>query len=84
MAAEDTVSGLNSDRLLKAIKYRRSVRRFKQKPVSSGDLDMLLQAGRYTATAKNMQDCRFIFVQKELEILKTLKMCIRDSIRDRT
>ena len=44
-------AGLNSDRLLKAIKYRRSVRRFKH---------------------KNMQDCRFIFVQKELEILKTL------------
>ena len=65
-------AGLDSDRLLKAIKYRRSVRRFKQKPVSSGDLDMLVQAGRYTATAKNMQDCRFIFVQKELEILKTL------------
>ena len=39
-------AGLDSDRLLKAIKYRRSVRRFKQKPVSSGDLDMLLQAGR--------------------------------------
>ena len=65
-------AGMDSDRLLKAIKFRRSVRRFKQKPVSSGDLDMLVQAGRYTATAKNMQDCRFIFVQKELEILKTL------------
>ena len=42
-------AGLDSDRLLKAIKFRRSVRRFKQKPVSSGDLDMLVQAGRYTA-----------------------------------
>lgn len=63
---------LDRDLLLKTIKFRRSVRNFKQKPVCSGDLDMLVQAGRYTATAKNMQDCRFIFVQKELETLKTL------------
>ena len=63
---------LDSDRLLKAIKFRRSVRNFKQKPVCTGDLNMLVQAGRYTATAKNMQDCFFIFVQEELETLKTL------------
>ena len=63
---------LDADRLLKAIKFRRSVRNFKQTPVCSRDLDMLVQAGRYTATAKNMQDCRFIFVQKELEYLRTL------------
>ena len=33
---------------------------------------MLLQAGRYTATAKNNQDCCFVFVQNELDQLKTM------------
>ena len=31
---------------------------------------MLSQAGRYTATAKNNQDCCFVFVQEEREELK--------------
>ena len=35
-------------------------------------LEKLLQAGRYTATAKNNQDCCFAFVQNELEQLKDI------------
>ena len=63
---------LDPDRLLKAIKFRRSVRDFKETPVSREDLTWLTQAGRYTATAKNSQGCRFIFVQEELAALKSM------------
>lgn len=58
--------------LLHAIKFRRSIRNFTQEPLSRETLTHILNAGRYTATAKNMQDCRFIVVQEQLEELKSL------------
>lgn len=61
---------VNPENLLRAIKFRRSIRFFKDEKVKKEDLQMLLQAGRYTATAKNNQDCHFIFVQEEREELK--------------
>ena len=53
-----------------SIKFRRSIRSYKTKQVEQEVLEQLLQAGRYTATAKNNQDCCFVFVQNELEQLK--------------
>ena len=61
---------LNPDNLLHVIKFRRSIRDYKPLPVENEKLQKLLQAGRYTATAKNNQDCHFVFVQKELAFLK--------------
>ncbi len=56
---------LNPENVLHAIKFRRSIRFFKPEKVAQKDLEMLLQAGRYTATAKNNQGSHFIFVQNE-------------------
>lgn len=61
---------LKPERVLHAIKFRRSVRDYKQEKISKDKLHMLIQAGRYTATAKNNQGCTFVFVQEELEELK--------------
>lgn len=58
--------------LLRAIKSRRSVRSFRPEPVDREELELVLQAGRYTATAKNAQGCRFIVVQDGLAELKRL------------
>lgn len=72
---EETAAGEaapDRDRLLRAIKFRRSIRSFRPEPVGDEALDSLLQAGRYTATAKNTQGCRFIFVQKELDTFKSM------------
>ena len=62
-------AALETGRLLKAIKSRRSIRSYKQMPVSRSYMELLLQAGRYTATARNTQGCRFIFVQEGLQAL---------------
>lgn len=70
---------VDPEKLLRAIKFRRSIRFYKDKKVSEKDLHMLLQAGRYTATAKNNQDCHFIFIQEERE---TLKECVWNFIDD--
>lgn len=66
MEEYDEVSfNVDPGNLLKAIKFRRSIRFYKDEKVKAEDLNMLLQAGRYTATAKNNQDCHFVFVQEE-------------------
>ena len=61
---------LNPKQVLHAIKFRRSIRNYKQKKVEKEILEQILQAGRYSATAKNTQNCTFVFVQEELEKLK--------------
>lgn len=61
---------LEPETVLHSIKFRRSVRSYKQEKIQKEVLEQLVQAGRYTATAKNNQDCYFIFVQDELNRLK--------------
>lgn len=61
---------LDAGKLLRAIKFRRSVRDYQPRAVAWELLEPVLQAGRYTATAKNRQGCRFIAVQKDLDTLK--------------
>lgn len=63
---------LDAHALLRAVKSRRSVRRFRPRPVEREALELVLQAGRYTATAKNAQGCRFVVVQDALEEFKGL------------
>lgn len=58
--------------LLHTIKGRRSVRQYQDKPIEDEKLDLLFEAGRYTATAVNYQDLRFIVVQERLEEFKEL------------
>lgn len=58
--------------LLRVIKFRRSIRSYLPRKVEQSKMELLLQAGRYTATAKNSQDCHFVFVQEELPVLKSI------------
>lgn len=66
----DAALPLDPKELLHAIKMRRSVRKYKPQPVEQEKLELLAQAGRYTATAKNTQNCSFVFVQSQIEELK--------------
>lgn len=61
---------LPTENLLNAIKFRRSIRNYKDKKIEPEKLAVLADAGRHTATAKNTQGCRFIFVQNELDEFK--------------
>ena len=67
-----SASHLDPKELLHSIKFRRSIRDYQDRPVEQLKLETILQAGRYTATAKNNQNCCFIFIQKELSTLKHL------------
>lgn len=61
---------LDPAKLLHAIKFRRSIRSYQDKKVSREILKLLVQAGRYSATAVNEQGSRFVFVQEDLDGLK--------------
>lgn len=63
---------ISPDVLLNTIKFRRSIRDFKNTELSSQNIQTIIQAGRYTATASNRQDCRFIFIQDRLTEFKQL------------
>ena len=64
--------GFDVDQLLHTIKARRSIRKYEDKSIEHEKLEKIIQAGRYTATAVNRQDSRFIVVQKELTELKNI------------
>lgn len=63
---------VDPEHFLRAVKFRRSVRSYREKPVEREKLERILQAGRYTPTAKNSQSCRFIVLQDELDEFKRL------------
>jgi len=60
--------------MLNTIKFRRSIRHFKDKKVEKEKLDNILEAGRYTPTASNKQATRYIVLDKELEEIKVMAM----------
>lgn len=71
-AYEKETFTLNPDHVLHAVKFRRSIRDFQERPVEQEKLVRILEAGRYTETAVNRQGVRFILVQEKLSEAKEL------------
>lgn len=63
---------LEADHYLHAVKFRRSIRNFTEKKIEREKAERILDAGRYTATAKNLQACTYVFIQDKLEEFKEL------------
>lgn len=63
---------IDEDNLLNFIKFRRTVRQFKNKKVEKDKLSKIIEAGRFTQTGSNMQDVSYIVVEEGLEELKAL------------
>lgn len=54
--------------VLQAIRQRRSIRTFKPEQISDGDLQKIIESGRFAPSARNEQPCHFTVVQnKELQ-----------------
>lgn len=56
---------LNPNAVIDVIRFRRTIRQFKQKEIPKEILQQMLEAGRLTHTAKNMQDVSFVVLNKE-------------------
>lgn len=63
---------ITPDQILELIRSRRSIRRYTDSPVTQEELEKLIQAGSHTATAKNMQEIGYVFVQEGLDRLREL------------
>ena len=62
----ESLAELDSDKLLLALKSRRSIRRFKDKAVSDEDVLKIVEAGRYCPTASNAQDLHFVVLRDSM------------------
>ena len=61
---------LDEKSLLTHLKVRRSIRQFEKTPVEKEKIDKIIEAGRLTPTASNLQNVRYIVVQKEIETIE--------------
>lgn len=86
---------LEPEKLMKAIKTRRSIRQFKDKEVSDEIIKKIIQAGRWTPTAKNTQDISYVVIKEQMseceriavQVLKKIKAVVglfNKTVRDIT
>lgn len=68
---EDTFDIL-PEKLLNLIKFRRSVRKFKDIPIEKEKIEGIIEAGRFTPTGSNRQPVSYIVVQDEIKTLTGL------------
>lgn len=61
---------------IEAIKSRRSIRRYSEKPVEFEKITTILEAGTYAPSAGNLQDWRFIIVSEKPLIKQVSEYCI--------
>jgi nitroreductase/NAD-dependent dihydropyrimidine dehydrogenase PreA subunit len=74
---------IKPENLLNFIKFRRSIRQFKNQPIEDEKLLKIIEAGRFTATAANSQKVSYVVVREknipELRRLALESLC--DSIK---
>jgi nitroreductase len=68
--------GMNSKEVLQLMKDRRSIRNFKPDMIKDEEIEMILEAARWTQSASNRQPWRFIVI-KNKDILTKLKSAAR-------
>ena len=61
---------LNDKDLLAHLRFRRSIRQYKENPVEKEKLKKIIEAGRLTPTASNAQNVRYIILQNEREAVE--------------
>lgn len=63
---------IDPDNLMNFIKFRRSIRRFKDKKVEKETLEKIIEAGRFTQTSTNSQDVKYTVVIDKLDELREI------------
>lgn len=59
-------TALNPERLLYAIRARRTVRQFKNQPIGPEIIAQIIQAGRWTPTGENAQDVSYLVLAQDI------------------
>lgn len=61
-----SMAEFDSDKLLLAMKSRRTIRKFKEKKISDEIIEKIIEAGRYCPTGTNAQDFSFTVIKNDL------------------
>ena len=69
---ENKGTRLNPEEVLDVIRFRRTVRQFQHKEIPKAVIGQILEAGRLTHTAKNLQDVSFIILDKKKEKIEQM------------
>lgn len=72
---------LNPKEVLEVIRFRRSIRNFKDKQIPKEVIDQILEAGRLTHTAKNQQDVSFVVLDKEKDRFEKLAVKVFKKVK---
>lgn len=72
---------LNPDEVLDVIRFRRTIRRFKQKEIPRSVIEQILEAGRLTHTAKNMQDVSFVVLDRKKNHIEQMAVSLFRKIK---
>lgn len=68
----DRMLALNSSQLIRAVKSRRSIRSYTSETLDDAVIDDMIQAARYTPTARNRQRTKIVVVKKGLAEFKQM------------
>ncbi len=63
---------VDPEKLLNFMKFRRSTRAFSPKKIEKEKIDIILESGRYSPTACNYQNLRYVVVEKEMDHVREL------------
>ncbi|AAK81291.1 nitroreductase/NAD-dependent dihydropyrimidine dehydrogenase PreA subunit [Clostridium acetobutylicum] len=63
---------VDADKLMNFIKFRRTIRQYKDKDIEKEKIEKIIEAGRFTQTGSNMQDVSYIVVKDKINELKDL------------
>ncbi len=63
---------LNPNDILNTIRFRRSIRNFKETEIPKDIIAQILEVGRLTHTAKNMQDVSFVVLEKDKKRIEAM------------
>jgi nitroreductase/NAD-dependent dihydropyrimidine dehydrogenase PreA subunit len=61
---------LDEKSLIRHLKFRRSVRHYKNIPVEKVKLSRIIEAGRLTPTASNLQNVRYIIMENDIDAIE--------------
>ena len=68
----DQPAALDPQQLLAAIRTRRSIRQYKEKPVAPNMIAQIIEAGRLTPSGGNAQDVSYIVLQEEMSYYESI------------
>ena len=72
---------LDPDDLLTQIKFRRSMRRFTEQEISREDIEKIIDAGRFTPTAKNTQGVSYVVIKDNIAEYEEIALSVLRRIK---